>query len=174
MSGYYQIAVNEKSRHLTSYVTPNGQYQFKRMPFGLTNAPAVFMRMMAKIANKMKPRKCSVYLDDVMIPAGSIKESLENIQVLLELLEEEGLTINLKKCVFFARNITYLGHEIDSSGIKPGSRKILAVKEFIAPTNVTEVRRFLGLTGYFRKFIANYSIIAKPLTNLLTKDSIFE
>lgn len=174
MSGYYQIIVNENSRHLTSFVTPDGQYQFKRMPFGLTNAPAVFMRMMAKIANKMKPLKCSVYLDDVMLPTSSVKESLENIHIFLKLLEDEGLTINLKKCVFFAKNISYLGHEIDAAGIKPGTKKVAAVKEFSAPSNVTEVRRFLGLSGYFRKFIANYSIIAKPLTNLLMKDSTFE
>ena len=174
MSGYYQVNVKEESRHYTAFVTSTGIYQFRRMPFGLTNAPAIFMRLMSTISKQMKPRKCEVYMDDCMIPTTDIKESLTNINFFLSILENNGLTINLKKCIFFASTITFLGYEISEQGCKPGSRKIIAVQEFITPTTVHEVRRFLGLTGYFRKFVQNYAMIAKPLNELLLKDAQFE
>jgi transposase InsO family protein len=169
-SGYYQVPVAEKSRPLTGFVTPDGHYEFKRMPFGLANAPAVFQRMINRMLGAKRFNSALAYLDDLLIPSTTIEEGFSRLEEVLKLLKQFGLTLKLSKCRFFDTSLNYLGHEISAEGVKPSEDKILAVQQFPQPTNIHEVRQFLGLAGYFRKFIKGFGEIAKPLTNLLRKD----
>lgn len=167
-SGYHQIPMEEGSKRFTSFVTPAGQYEYNRMPFGLTNAPRTFQRFMNKILGPIEDI-AAVYLDDVLLHATTIPEALNGIKRTLEILREEGITLNLKKCSFLMTTVTFLGFEISEGKIKPGKDKIVAVERFSPPRTVHQVRQFLGLTGYFRQFVKDYAIIAKPLTMLIRK-----
>lgn len=167
-SGYHQIPLDEGSKYLSSFVTPSGQYEYNRMPFGLCNAPRTFQRYMNKI---LKPVRdiAAVYLDDVLLHAKNALEALNGLKRILKIFRDEGLTLNLKKCSFLMTNVTFLGFEIEEGTIKPGNAKITAVEKFTPPRTVRQVRQFLGLTGYFRHFVKNYGVIARPLTNLIRK-----
>lgn len=173
-SGYYQIPMAEDSKHLTGFVTPDGHYEFKRMPFGLANAPAVFQRMVNKILGNRRFEYALAYLDDVLIPSKSVDEMFERLEDVLQLFREYGLTLKLTKCRFFDTTVSYLGYDISSEGVQPGEAKVLAVQEFPKPQNIHEIRQFLGLTGYFRKFIQGYGEIARPLTSLLKKEAVWQ
>ncbi|XP_065358763.1 uncharacterized protein LOC135952674 [Calliphora vicina] len=171
--GYHQIKMDESSKQYTAFVTMQGHYEYNRMPFGLVNAPAVFQRVMNSLIAKMNQGEVLAYLDDVIIPSKTVEEGLQRLEKFLCILDDAGLTLRLDKCKFLEREISYLGHKVSEGGITPGDGKVSAIKNFIPPRNVTEVRRFLGLTGFFRKFVEGYSIISKPLTNLLRKDAQF-
>lgn len=171
-SGYHQIPVADNSKHLTAFVTTEGQYEYNRMPFGLCNAPAVFQRLMNKILGPYRDI-AAVYLDDVIIPSNTCNKNLDSLRTILSTLRNENLTLNLKKCVFLASSITYLGFEIDHMGVRPGQVKVDAARHFPTPKSVKHIRQFLGLTGFFRKFVKNYASIVKPLTKLTRKDSIW-
>lgn len=167
MSGYYQIPVAQESRKYTAFHTHDGHYEFARMPFGLVNAPSVFQACMNEVQKAMQPGKTVVYLDDVVIPSSGIEQGVERLRRFLNALIAAGLTLRLDKCVFLAERIKFLGHNVSRSGIEPGEQKVCAIREFVPPKDVHEVRRFLGLTGFFRKFVPNYARTAKPLTELL-------
>lgn len=173
-SGYYQIPMAEKSRYLTAFVTPDGHYEFKRMPFGLANAPAVFQRMINKMLGSRRFTSTLAYMDDLLVPSVSVEEGFQRLEDILKLLKDTGLTLKLPKCSFFNTKIEYLGYEISSQGVKPGERKISAVKNFPLPKNVHEVRQFLGLASYFRKFVQGFGEIARPLTMLLKQKSSWQ
>lgn len=168
-SGYYQVPVEEDSRQYTSFVTPNGQFEFLRMPFGLTNAPRVFQRYMNRV---LAPSHsfAAIYLDDILTHAPDLETALADLEKLLGLLREEGLTLNLKKCAFLQTTVNFLGFQISAGRVKPGADKIKAVENFPTPLTPHHIRQFLGLTGYFRHFIENYARIAKPITLLLRKN----
>lgn len=170
-SGYYQIPISEESRPKTAFVTPEGQYEFKRMPFGLVNAPSVFQRTINKILREAKIKYAIVYMDDVLIPSRDFDEGIERLEEVLQLLKKGGLTLKLSKCHFFLESIDFLGFDVSASGIRPGNRKSEAVSKFPRPSNQHEVRQFLGLSGFFRRFIKGYAVITAPLTDLLKKNS---
>ncbi|XP_048002638.1 uncharacterized protein LOC125239165 [Leguminivora glycinivorella] len=173
-SGYYQVPIAEQSKHLTSFVTPDGQFEFNRMPFGLANAPAVFQRMMNRILGSARYTKATVYIDDLLIFGRTPDECLDRLEEVLQMLEEANLTLNLSKCSFLREKIDYLGYEISAEGVKPGEKKVQSVQNFPRPNDVHNVRQFLGLVGFFRKFIGGFAQIAYPLTKLLKKEAVWE
>lgn len=174
MSGYYQVPISEQSKHLTAFVTPDGQYEYNRMPFGLANAPAVFQRMMNHVLGPARFDKATVYIDDLLIFGKTSDECIDRLEEVLILLEKANLKLNLSKCSFLHNVINYLGFEISSLGMRPGMTKIQSVIDFPRPDNVHGARQFLGLVSYFRKFIQGFAQLAHPITKLLKKNATWE
>lgn len=173
-SGYYQVPIAEECRHLTAFVTPDGHFEFNRMPFGLANAPAVFQRMMNRVLGSARFCKATAYIDDLLIYGQNTQECLSRLDEILQLIEKANLSLNLSKCSFLQSKIDYLGYEISAAGVRPGAKKIQCVLDFPKPQNVHNVRQFLGLVSYFRKFIKNFSHFAFPLSKLLKKNATWE
>lgn len=174
LSGYHQIAVDEESRHLTAFVTPGGHYEYKRVPFGLTNAPAVFMRLMQKVLQPLQSSHIFYYLDDIIVANEDFDEHIDTLRRVFRAMGDEGVTLNLQKCHFLDNKLEFLGHAVSQEGIQPGSDKTKAIADYKEPTSAKEVRQFLGLAGYFRKFVKGYALIARPLNKLLRKDVTFK
>ena len=161
--------VDKKDQHKTAFSTPQGHYEFVRMPFGLKNAPATFQRMMNEILGEHINKICVVYLDDILIFATSLQEMEVNIKLIFKELRKSNLKIQIDKCKFFSKSTEYLGHILTDKGIKPNPNKITAIEKLRPPKTVKQIKSFLGTTGYYRKFIENYSKIAIPLTECLKK-----
>ena len=168
--GYWQIPMDQQDREKTAFSSPLGLFQFTVMPFGLSGASASFQRMMDQTLRGLNDF-VGVYLDDIIIHSSTWKEHLVHLQQVLERLQDAGLTLKLKKCEFGAAECTYLGHRIGQGGVRPEQSKVMAIKQLKRPTTKKEVRAFLGMTGYYRRFIRDFAQIAEPLTNL-TKERI--
>lgn len=168
-SGYHQINMERESRKYTAFVTPDGHYQYTRVPFGLSNAPAVFQRAINTVLGPIRHDYALVYLDDILVLSKDFNQGLKRLEIVLNRLSEAGLTLNKDKCEFLKTSVEYLGAEISNNTIRPSPRKVEAVVRFAVPTNVHQTRQFLGLASYFRKFIRNFVLKAKPLTLLLKK-----
>nr|CAI5831076.1 unnamed protein product [Callosobruchus analis] len=167
--GYYQIKMSPDSINKTAFVTQDGQFEFLRMPFGVSNAPITFQRLINNLFVELRDQ-ISLYLDDILISSGTIEGGLNILKRVLEILKNANLKLNIEKCYFFETSIDYLGYEVSLEGIKPGRQKINAVANFPKPKTLHQLRQFLGLTSYFRKFIKNHAMIISPLSNLLKKD----
>ena len=163
--GYWQVPVETASRDKTAFVTPQGLFQFRVMPFGLHGAPATFQRLMDRVINGLAAF-AAAYLDDLVIYSSTWEEHLTQLRVVLDRLRSAGLTAKPSKCQFGMSRCTYLGHVVGGGHVCPDPSKIQSVESFATPTNKKQVRRFLGLTGYYRKFIPDYAKIAAPLTDL--------
>jgi len=172
-SGFHQIPMDTADAPKTAFSTPYGHYHFNRMPFGLKNAPATFQRLMDQILSGLQGIELFVYLDDIVIYASSLEEHKIKFNKLAGRLRQANLRLQPDKCEFLRREVNYLGHVISETGVKPDPKKILAVQEFPRPKNAKNIKQFLGLAGYYRKFIPDFSKIAKPLTELLKKDVKF-
>jgi hypothetical protein len=170
-SGYDQIKVAEDSISKTAFVTPDGHYEYLRMPFGLVNAPAAFQRTINSILGKLRHHPAMAHLYDILIPSTTFSMGLSALREVFELFRQDGMTFRLSKCRFFFGQLEYLGHELSAKGIRPGQAKTIAIRDYPRPTNVHEVRQFIGLTSYFRKFIRGFATLAKPLTTL-TKQNV--
>lgn len=174
-SGFHHIKIAESSAKYTSFVTPEGQYEYVRMPFGLKNGPSVFQRYINKI---LKPfvdaGKVIVYMDDILIASEDIDEHLALLSEVLRCVAVNGLELQLKKCKFAYSSIEYLGFVLSSEGILPGTNKLAAVQNFPLPTSAKHVHSFLGLCSFFRRFIVGFSQCANPLYKLLRKETPFE
>lgn len=164
--GFYQIPLDEASQPCTTFVTNSGQYMFTRFPFGLTNGPAEFQSLMAKVASQFPPNYFLVFIDDIVIPSSTIPEGLDKLQRFLQAIRDIGMTLNLKKCKFLATQFEYLGHTIEYGKICPGT-KTQAIHDFPIPKDVHQVRQFLGLAGFFRRFVKNYATLTHQMIELL-------
>ncbi|KAL6417766.1 hypothetical protein ACFW04_014363 [Cataglyphis niger] len=172
-SGFHQIPMHESHAGKTAFSTPHGHYEFNRMPFGLKNAPATFQRLMDQVLSGLQGNELFVYLDDIVLYASSLKEHEVKFNKLAERLKKANLKLQPDKCEFLRKEVGYLGHIISDQGVKPDPAKIQAVKEFPTPRNAKNIKQFLGLAGYYRRFIPNFSKTARPLTNLLKKEEPF-
>lgn len=171
--GFHQIPMTSEDAHKTAFSTPYGHYQFQRMPFGLKNAPATFQRLMDTVLMGLQGNEVFVYLDDIVIYARSLEEHSIKIRKVLKRLKAANLTLQPDKCTFLRKEVAYLGHIISTEGVKPDPKKIHAVRNFPTPRNAKNIKQFLGLSGYYRRFIPDFSRTAKPLTDLLKKDTKF-
>lgn len=173
-NGFFHVPVDEASKKYTAFVTKKGFYEFNRAPFGLCNSPAVFMRFVYHVfLNLINEGVLEVYMDDLIVYAKTAAECLWKTEQVLMTAAEHGLAVKWKKCKFMQSSVHFLGHYVEIGMISPSAEKINAVTKFSVPKNVKAVQAFLGLTGFFRKFVKNYAHIARPLTNLLRKDTEF-
>ncbi|GJR96904.1 reverse transcriptase domain-containing protein [Tanacetum coccineum] len=172
-SGYHQLRVREEDIPKTAFRTRYGHYEFQVMPFGLTNAPTVFMDLMNRVCKPYLDKFVIVFIDDILIYSRNEEEHANHLRIILELLRKEKLYAKFSKCDFWIHIVQFLGHLIDSQGLHVDPAKIEAVKNWTSPTTPTEVRQFLGLAGYYRRFIEGFSKIAKPLTKLTQKNKSY-
>ncbi|GJW73799.1 putative reverse transcriptase domain-containing protein [Tanacetum coccineum] len=173
-SGYHQPRVQEEDIPKTAFRTRYGHYEFQVMPFGLTNAPAVFMNLMNRVCKPFLDKFVIVFIDDILIYSKNKQEHEEHLKLILELLKKEELYTKFSKCEFWISKVQFLGHVIDKQGIHVDSAKIESIKDWASPKSPTEIRQFLGLVGYYRRFIEEFSKIAKPMTKLTQKKVKFE
>lgn len=173
-SGYHQIPMAERDKPKTAFSTPYGHYEYNRMPFGLKNAPATFQRLMNSVLIGIQGLRCLVYLDDIVIYGSSLEEHNKRLTEVLQRLREANLKLQPDKCEFLRKEVNYLGHVISENGISPDPAKLQAIKDFPEPKKVKEIQSFIGLAGYYRKFIKEFLKIAKPLTKLTKKTEKFE
>lgn len=169
--GYHQILVAEKDIEKTAFVTPAGLYEYVRMPFGLKNAPATFQRLMNDILREYINQICVVYLDDILIFSTTLEEHEKSLNKILSRLQEHNLKIQVDKCSFLKRDTEFLGHVLTVDGIKPNPEKIAAIQEIGIPRTEKQLKGFLGATGYYRKFVKDYSKVAYPMIKYLKKDN---
>ncbi|GJT57190.1 putative reverse transcriptase domain-containing protein [Tanacetum coccineum] len=173
-SGYHQLRVREQDIPKTAFRTRYGHYEFQVMPFGLTNAPAVFMDLMNRVCKPYLDKFVIVFIDDILIYSKDEKEHEEHLKAILELLKKEQLYAKFSKCEFWIPKVQFLGHVIDSRGIHVDPAKIESIKDWASPKTPTEIRQFLGLAGYYRRFIEGFSKIAKSMTKLTQKGIKFD
>ena len=171
-SGYYHIALGKDSRAKTAFVTPFGKYEFLQVPFGLAQAPAYFQHLMNQVLDN-----CSfamTYLDDIIIFSETEEQHLAHIEEIFKRLEAADLKMKRSKCDFFKKHIHYLGHLISADGIRPLKDKLDSIHDMPAPCNSKEVKQFLGLIGYYRKFVPCFAALSRPLSKLTCKDKVFK
>lgn len=172
-SGYHQIPLEKESRPLTAFSTDSGFYQFKVLPFGISTAPAAFTRMMMIAFSGLTPEQAFIYMDDLIVIGFSEKEHLINLRKVFETCEKFNLKLNPEKCNFFRSEVYFLGHKCTSKGILPDPTKLSAVQNYPKPKSPEEAKRFTAFANYYRRFIPNFSAIAKPLNDLSCKRKKF-
>jgi len=174
-NGFFHVPVEESSIKYTAFVTPKGQYEFLRTPFGLCIFPPVFQRYINFVFRDIiKSGQLLAYMDDLVIIASGFDEGMSRLRTVMDVAAKSGLQIKWSKCQFLKRSINYLGYHIYHNTVRPSEEKVMAVKHFPLPKDVKTVQSFLGLTGYLRRFVPRYSIIAKPLSDLLKQGAVFQ
>ena len=169
-NGYWQVPLDPKSRPITAFTVPGrGLYQFRVMPFGLHSAPATFQRLLDQIIGPRLEPRAFAYLDDIIVLGSTFEEHLDNLREVLQRLRAAGLRLNKEKCQFGRTELQYLGHTVTEQGVATDPEKVQAIARIPAPTNLRELRRFLGMVSWYRRFIPRFTDIAAPLNRLLQK-----
>lgn len=171
LKGYWQVPLTSRASEISAFVTPDALLQYSVMAFGMRNAPATFQRLMNQVLSGVT--NVEVYLDDVVVFSNTWEEHLNQLYVIFDRLNKASLTLNLAKCEFAKATVTYLGKCVGQGQVKPVEAKIAAIVEFPMPTNKRELRRFLGMSGYYRSFCKNFAAIVSPLTDLLSTSRRF-
>ncbi|KAE8687051.1 Detected protein of unknown function [Hibiscus syriacus] len=172
-SGYHQLKIQEKDIPKTAFRTRYGHYEFIVMPFGVTNAPAAFMDLMNRIFQPYLDQFVVVFIDDILVYSKSHEEHSTHLRIVLQILRDKKLYAKLSKCEFWLKEVIFLGHVISAVGIRVDPQKVKAIMDWEVTKNVSEVRSFLGLAGYYRRFVKNFSMIVLPLTKLMRKNVPF-
>lgn len=165
-SGFYQVEMEEEDKPKTAFVTPMGFWEFNRMPQGVTNAPSTFQRVMEKCMSSLNLKEVLVFLDNLIVFSETLEQHEERLMRVLNRLKEFGLKLSPEKCHFFRKSVKYLGHVVSENGVEIDPDKISALTTWPRPNNIRELKSFLGFTGYYRRFIKDFSKIAKPLNEL--------
>jgi hypothetical protein len=168
-SGYHQILMKEGDEWKTAFKIKFGLYEWLVMPFGLTNAPSTFMRLMNHVLRTFVGKFVVVYFDDILIYSKSLDEHVEHIWYVFVVLQEQKLYANLEKCTFCTDKVVFLGFVISGQGVEVDEQKVKVVRDWMPPQNVSQVRSFLGLAGFYRWFVKDFSTVAAPI-NELTKN----
>jgi hypothetical protein len=173
-SGYHQLKVRESDIPKIAFISRYGLYEFTVMSFGLTNAPAYFMYLMNKIFMEYLDKFIVVFIDDILVYLRNEEEHEGYLRLVLQKLRDHKLYAKLRKCEFWLKQVAFLGHVILKGGISMDPSKVQDVLSWKTPTSVSDIRSFLGLAGYYRRFIEGFSRISKPMTGLLEKDKEFK
>ena len=174
ISGYWQVEMAPEHRDKTAFsVSGGGLYRFLQMPFGLCNAPATFQRLMEKVLSGLQWEIAVLYIDDVIVFANSFEEQLENLGLVLSRLRLAGLKLKPQKCELFRKRVEFLGHIVSQKGVEVDQRKISKILEWPEPQNLTQLRSFVGICAYYRRFVPEFSTICKPLFLLTQKGQQF-
>ena len=173
-SGYWQVGMDPEHREKTAFSIGSGLWQFTVMPFGLCNAPATFERLMELVLRGLSWKTCLVYLDDVIVIGRTFEEHLKNLEDVFRRLRNANLQLSTKKCHLFQKEVKYLGHLVSENGVTVDPDKIRAVQEWPQPKDKHEIRSFLGLCTYYRRFVRGFADIAKPLTKLTEEQRDFK
>ncbi|CAN6225874.1 unnamed protein product [Urochloa humidicola] len=172
-SGFHQILLEPEDQHKTAFQTHFGHFEYKVMPYGLTGAPATFQAIMNHILAPLLRKCVVVFIDDILIYSKTKEEHAQHIKMVFDLLKEHQFKVRLSKCTFAQTQLKYLGHVITAEGVATDPKKVQDVLNWKSPTSVKELRSFLGLAGYYRRFVKHFGEIAKPLTDLLKKGQLF-
>ncbi|KAL6471730.1 hypothetical protein MHYP_G00203800 [Metynnis hypsauchen] len=172
-SGYWQVELEPQDREKTAFTTGHALYHFKVMPTGLTNAPPTFQRLMELVLRGLHWKECLIYLDDVLVFSWTFSQHLDSLDEVLGRFRSAGLKLKASKCSFAYSQVTFLGHVVSSQGLQPDAKNLDKVLNWPTPTTTTEVRAFVGLCSYYRRFIRNFSVIAAPLHALTQKGALF-
>ena len=173
-SGYHQIRIKIGDEWKSAFKTMFGLYEWLVMPFGLTNAPSMFMRLMNHVLCAFIGKFVVVYFDDILIYSKTLEEHAVHIQQVLDMLRKEKLFSNMEKCTFCTEEVVFLGFVVLGSGIQVDESKVQAIKDWLTPKNVSQVRSFHGLLGFYRRFVRHFSTIAVPLNELTKKGVAFQ
>lgn len=172
-SGFHQILVAPEDQYKTAFQIHLGHYEYKVMPYGLTGAPATFQAVMNHILKPLLMKCVVVFIDDILIYNKSWEEHLQHVQLVFDILRQHQSKVRLSKCSFAKQQLKYLGHILSSEGVATDPSKIAIVHKWLIPNSVKELRSFLGMAGYYRRFVRNFGMLAKPLTDLLKKCQMF-
>jgi transposase InsO family protein len=166
-TGYWSIPLDPETSHKTTFMTTEGSYSFKRLPFGLKHAPAIFQRMMDMTLAGLKWHTCLTYIDDIIIFSRTEEEHLKKLETVLGRLAAANLSVKLPKCSFFQEKVIYLGHVVSAEGVQPDPEKVRAIVEMELPGTLSRLESWLGMAGYYKKYIANYSSKVGPIRKLM-------
>ncbi|XP_058754567.1 uncharacterized protein LOC131627728 [Vicia villosa] len=172
-SGYHQLRMAHGEEHKTAFKTHNGHFEYLVMPFGLTNAPASFQALMNQVFQQFLRKFVIIFFDDLLVYSKSFEDHLAHIHLIFQTIRDNHLFLNKNKCAFAEPRVEYLGHFITKEGVSTDPAKILAVSSWPVPSTIKQLRGFLGLAGYYRRFVKDFGKLAKPLIDLLKKDSFF-